>query len=101
MGENVPMDNLRLELNPASFYLLSYHHLECAKFEAGKDRDTLTLSFLGHQVRIQGRNLRDLAVAIQKRAIESVIQMPGRYSAVGNQSGFVESIEVQVDGTRS
>jgi len=102
MGENVPMDSLRLEVNPESFYLLSYHHLEFAKFDAGKDRDTVTLSFLGHQVRIVGRHLRELAVAIQKRAVESIIQMPGRYSAAaGNQIGFVESIEVQADAGKS
>ncbi len=66
--------NLRLELNSESFYLLSYHYLEYAKFDSEKDRDTLMLSFLGHQVRIVGRNLRELAVALQKRAVESVMQ---------------------------
>lgn len=102
VGENVPMDSLRLEVNPESFYLLSYHHLEFAKFDSGKDRDTLVLSFVGHQVRIAGHHLRDLAVAIQKRAVESIIQMPGRYSgAAGNQTGFVESIEVQAAEERN
>ena len=102
MGENVPMDSLRLEVNPESFYLLSYHHLEFGKFDSDKERDTLTLSFLGHQVRIAGRNLRELAVAIQKRAVESIIQMPGRYSAAtGNQGGFVETIEVQANEGRN
>jgi hypothetical protein len=97
MGENVPMDNLRLEVNPESFYLLSYHHLECAKFDSGKDGDTLTLSFLGHQVRIVGRNLRELAVALQKRAVESITPMPNRYSvAASGQGGSVEAIEVQI-----
>jgi hypothetical protein len=96
MGENVPMDNLRLELNPESFYLLSYHHLEFGKFDSDKERDTLALSFVGHQVRIEGRNLRELAVALQKRAVESIIQMPNRYSPTAiSQAGFVELIEVQ------
>src|ERR1700720_685035 len=96
MNEDLPMDNLRLEMNPASFYLFSYHHLEYAKFDSDKDRDTLTLSFLGYHVRIVGHHLRELAVAIQKRAVESIIQIPNRYSAAaGNQTGFVEFIEVQ------
>ena len=67
MGENVPMDNLRLEMNPESFYLLSYHHLEFGKFDSDKERDTP-----GPFVRrpsgatIEGRNLRELAVAHSK-----------------------------------
>ena len=102
MGENVPMDNLRLEVNQESFYLLPYHHLEFGKFDSDKERDTLALSFIGHQVRIEGRNLRELAVALQKRAVESICQMPGRYSAAtGNQAGFVESIEVKANEERN
>jgi len=98
MGENVPMDNLRLELTPESFYLFSYHLLEFGKFDSDKDHDTLALSFVGHLVRIEGRNLRELAVALQKRAVESICQMSGRYSAAaGNQAGFVEAIEVRAD----
>ena len=45
VGENVPIDNLRLEMNPESFYLFSYHQLEFAKFDSDKDRDTLMLAF--------------------------------------------------------
>ena len=98
MGENVPVDSLRLEVNPELFYLLSYHHLEFGKFEAGKDRDVLTLAFIGHQVRIAGRNLRELTVAIQKRAVEAIIPMPNRYSAAATaQGGLVEVIEVQAN----
>ena len=98
MGENVPMDNLRLEVNPESFFLLSYHHLEFGKFEAGKDHDTLTLAFISHQVRIVGRNLRELAVALQKRAVESITPLPNRYSAAAVAQGVsVEVIEVQAN----
>jgi len=98
MGENVPMDGLRLEVSPDSFYLLSYHHLEFGKFESGKDRDVLTLAFIAHQVRIVGRNLRELAVAVQKRAVESITPMPNRYNATASaQGGLVEVIEVQAN----
>jgi hypothetical protein len=64
VGEHVPLDNLRLELSSTRFYFLSYHHLDMAIFESATDRDTLTISFLNHQVRIAGTNLRELAVAI-------------------------------------
>jgi hypothetical protein len=92
----VPLDNLRLETSASCFCLLSYHHMDFARFEAAKDRDTLTISFVNHQVRITGRNLRELALAIQSRAVEFIKPMPGRYtSATGSESVFVESIEVE------
>jgi hypothetical protein len=98
IGEHVPIDSLRLEVSPESFYLLSYHHLEFGKFESGKDRDTLTLAFIGHQVRVVGRNLRELAVAVQKRTVEAITPLPNRYSAAsGAQGGLVEVIEVQAN----
>ncbi len=102
VGENVPIDNLRLEMNPESFYLFSYHQLEFAKFDSDKDRDTLMLTFLSHQVRIAGHHLRELAVAIQKRTVESIIQMPDRHSeAARSQAAFVETIEVQANEGRN
>jgi hypothetical protein len=98
----VPLDNLRLETSATSFCLLSYHHMDFAKFEVAKDRDTLTISFVNHQVRIGGRNLRELALALQSRAVEFIKPMPGRYTAAtGNEAGFVESIEVEAGNERN
>jgi hypothetical protein len=98
-GAPLPNDNLRLETSATCFYLLSYHHMDFAKFEAASDRDTLTISFLNHQVRIGGRNLRVLALGIQNRAIEFIKPAPARYSAAtGTETGFVESIEVVAVG---
>jgi hypothetical protein len=68
----VPADNLRLELNPKSFVLLPYHHLEMVKFEAGDGQDTLTLLFLNRTVCITGKSLRELALALQDRSVEFI-----------------------------
>ena len=102
MGENLPIDNLRLEINPESSYLFSYHHLEFAKFDSDKGRDTLALTFFSHQVRIAGHHLCELAVAIQKRTVEAIIPMPGRQSEVArSEAAFVEAIEVKADEGRN
>jgi len=94
-GNPMPQDNLRLETSSTCFCLLSYHHMDFAKFEVARDRDTLTISFLNHQVRIGGRNLRELALGIQGRAVEFIKPMPGRYAATtGNEAGIVEKIEI-------
>jgi hypothetical protein len=100
MNEHLPIDNLRLEVTADSFHLLPYHHMEFATFDSNKDRDTLTLSFLGRRVRIAGRNLRELAFAIQKRAVESIRPMPNRYAEVpGKDGALVETIEIEAAQT--
>ena len=88
-------EGLRLELTPACFYLLSYHHLDMAKFESDKGSDVLTLSFLNRTVRIIGKNLRELAIAVQRRNVESVKPMPDRYGTLANDDVWVKAIEIE------
>jgi len=96
MGSHVPLDNIRLELTPTRFYLLPYHHLELAEFVSAHDRDTIALSFVNHKVRIAGRNLRYLAVALQERAVEWVMPVPEKYAeAWEGAQGLIQSIEFE------
>ena len=88
-------DSLRLELTPACFYLLAYHHLDMAKFESDKGGDILTLSFLNRTVRITGKNLRDLAINIQKRNVESVKPMPNKYGSLATDDVWIKAIEIE------
>jgi hypothetical protein len=92
-----PVDNLRLEVDSNSFYLLPCHHLELVKFEAGEGQDTLTLSFIKRTVFIKGKNLRELALALQDRCVEFVKPMPvfDRYSSLSIKEGSVKTIEIQ------
>ena len=91
-----PVENLRLEVDANSFYLLPSHHLELVKFEAGEGLDTLTLSFLKRTVLITGKNLRELGLALQDRAVEFVKPMPvfDRYASVAGKEGSVKTIEI-------
>ena len=96
MGNHVPLDNIRLELTPTCFYLLPYHHLEVAEFESAQNGDTISLSFVSHKVRITGRNLRDLAIAFQERAVVSVTPVPEKYGALRESvQGLVDSIQIE------
>src|SRR5208283_3045312 len=96
-SDPVPVDNLRLELDSNSFFLLPCHHLELVKFEAGEGLDTLTLSFLKRTVLIKGKNLRDLGLALQDRCVEFVKPMPvfDRYTSVAAKEALVKTIEIQ------
>ena len=92
----IPLDSLRLEMNPKSFLLLPYHHLEFVTFEAG-DEDTLTLSFLNRTVTITGKNLRDLGLALQDRCVEFVKPLPAldKYSSLVRNECSVKAIEIE------
>jgi hypothetical protein len=92
-----PADNLRLELNPKSFLLLPYHHLELVKFEAGESQDTLTLSFINRTVQITGKHLRDLALALQDRAVAfiRVLSALDRYVVLVGHESSVKTIEIE------
>ena len=96
-SDPVLVDNLRLELDSKSFYLLPCHHLELAKIEAGEGQDTLTLSFLKRTVLIRGKNLRELGLALQDRAVEFVRLMPAldRYSSLAGNEASIKAIEIE------
>lgn len=94
-GDPVPMDNLRLETGTNCFHGLSYHHVELVKFESTQDADIITIFFLNRTVRLKGKNLRNLGVALQMRGVESIKPMAERYSSLAaGEEGWVKSIEI-------
>jgi hypothetical protein len=94
-NDPVPMDNLRLEVSPDCFYGLSYHHVELLKFESTPDVDSITISFLNRTVRIKGKNLRTLGIALQTRHVEFIKPMAERYSSLAaGEEGWVKTIEI-------
>jgi hypothetical protein len=55
----------------------------------------ITISFLNRTVRIKGKNLRNLGVALQMRGVESIKPMAERYSSLAaGEDGWVKSIEI-------
>lgn len=101
-GDPVPMDNLRLEINKDCFYVLSYHHVELAKFESAQGADIITISFLNRTVRIKGKNLRNLGIALQARNVESIKPVAERYSSLAaGEDGLVKAIEIEDEKERA
>jgi hypothetical protein len=89
------VDSLRLELNPKCFCLLSYHHLEFARFESAQNEDVITMLFLDRTVQITGKNLRALGLALQERRVEFIKPLPERYSSLTSDDVSVKTIEVE------
>jgi len=78
---------LRVELADGISYLFPYQHLAHVKFEPGTD-ETINITISSHEVKITGKNLRELALAFQKFTIDWVKELqPGRFVAAANGEG--------------
>ena len=86
--------SLRVELADGTSYVFPYQHLAHVKFEPGTD-ETINITTSGHEVRITGKNLRELALAFQKFTVDWVKELPGRFGAAANGEGVhIASIAV-------
>ncbi|GAA5143806.1 hypothetical protein GCM10023213_32550 [Prosthecobacter algae] len=89
---------VRLELVDGSWPILPYAQMQSAWFRPESPTETLELRFPPYQVRIAGGNLRKLAVAFQKQAVESVrISTKSERMSQGDGPTWIASIEVEED----
>ena len=85
---------LRVELADGIFFVLPYQHLVCVRFAPGTD-DTIHVTIARHEVKITGKNLRELTLAFQKLSVEWVREFPARFAATANREGVhIASIAV-------
>ncbi|MGA2603915.1 MAG: hypothetical protein ABSG14_06780 [Verrucomicrobiia bacterium] len=77
---------LRVELADGALFVLPYQHLGCVRFEPGTD-DTVNVTIASHEVKITGKNLRELALAFQKFTVDCVKELPKRFVAGANSEG--------------
>lgn len=93
-NKDVQPSCLRVELADGTTFLLPYQHLVCVRFEPGTD-DTINVAIARHEVKITGKNLRELALAFQKLAVDWVKELPARYAATANHENVcITSIKV-------
>jgi hypothetical protein len=87
--------SLRVELHDSRFFLFPNHHLLFTEFQSGDAEETLRLSLTTHEVRITGRNLRELALAFQKLTVEWIKEMPSRSMSSIADDVIIYTINVQ------
>ena len=93
---------LRAELSDDNSFILPYTHLTFAKIGHEKGSDVLTASFTSHDLRIVGKNPRELAIALQRLAVDWIKPAPPRYAALApSDAVFIEKIEVEEVGEES
>ena len=86
---------LRVELSDDRSFIFPYTHLTFASMEREEGRDVLNASFTTHDLRIVGRNLRELGIALQRLAVDWIKPAPARYAVLAsNEAVFIESITV-------
>ena len=86
---------LRAELSDDNSFILPYTHLTFAEMKREEGRDVLTASFTSHDLRIVGKNLRELAIALQRLAVDWIKPAPARYAALAaNEAVFIETIQI-------
>ena len=86
---------LRVDLQSGTFFVLPYSHFAFVHFERKDDSETLRVSFTTHDVRVSGRHLRELGLALQKLTVDWIREVPARYAALSEKGcAFVERIEV-------
>ena len=86
---------LRVELSDDRSFIFPYTHLTFASTEREEGRDVLTASFTTHDLRIVGKNLRELGIALQRLAVDWIKPAPARYAPlVPSEAVFIERITV-------
>ena len=93
---------LRVELSDDNAFIFPYTHLTFAKMDREEGRDVLTASFTSHDLRVVGKNLHELAIALQRLAVDWIKPAPARYATLASSDvAFIETIRVEEVGEES
>jgi hypothetical protein len=94
--ENNPQAQaLRVDFQNGAFFVLPYSHFAFAHLQREGDNEILCVTFSSHEVRVHGRNLRELGLALQKLGVDWIREAPARYAGlVPRGCAFIERIEV-------
>ena len=86
---------LRVELGDGGCYVFPYRRLAFVRFESGNDHDTVHVALDTHQIHITGQHLRELALALQKSAVDWVRELPSRYgSQADGDQAWITSVTI-------
>jgi len=94
-NEDPQAQALRVELIAGNFFIFPFSHLLSAEFTREDDGDLLNLAFSTHVVKARGRHLRDVALALQKLAVEWIKEIAPKYAKLAEpNAAVIISIEV-------
>ena len=94
-NEDPQTQALRVELKSGDFFVFPVSHFLCAEFTRGDKGDVLKLVFTTHEITIRGLHLREVALALQKLAVEWIKEIAPKYAKLAEpNTAVILSIEV-------
>lgn len=86
---------LRVEQGEGAFFIFPYSHLIFAQLGNAKEKQSLSIFYPSHEVKIIGQHLDELAIALQYFSVEWIKSLPQRYAAVSKKEVvLIESIQI-------
>jgi hypothetical protein len=87
---------LRVEPKPGESFLFPYQHFTVAHHACSDDGEMLEISFSTHDLVLHGRNLSDIARALQGLGVEWIATAPKRYESLPeSDSVLITRIEIK------
>ncbi|MEO8352069.1 MAG: hypothetical protein ABI680_10075 [Chthoniobacteraceae bacterium] len=98
-NEDPQAQAIRIELQTGKFFVLPVSHFLSAEFASEKNGDILVVTFSTHQATLRGRRLREIALAFQKFAVESIKEIATKYASLADpKAPLILSIEIAATG---
>ncbi len=95
---------LRVEAE-GQIFIFPFTHLVFAVLNSSASAEELRVSLTTHEIRIHGRNLREIALALQKLAVDWIRPIPSRFVTLAEKgASVIEKIDVtdlQSDAARN
>ena len=88
-NEDPQTQALRVELNSGNFFVFPMSHFLSAEFTQGDKGDVLKLLFTTHAVTISGQHMREVALALQKLAVEWIKEIAAKYAKLAEPNAAV------------
>jgi hypothetical protein len=86
---------LRVETSGGEVWLLPWHHFVFGRHEAG-EHERLVLTFVAHEVTVQGLNLDTLIPEVASQRIEWLRAAPGKYLRAAGGEPSIDQICVRL-----
>jgi len=87
---------LRIEASAGDTFLFPYQHIVSAHHHRTGNSETLRISFPNHEVTLSGRQLGEIAAALQDLSVDWVKVLPARYQRLAETEGAsVTQIDVR------
>lgn len=78
-------------------FILPYQQFHCARYTRQSDCEMLIISFSTHEIVVSGRQLEEVAMALQDLSVDWIKTVPARYRAApGKDGAWITQIEVKV-----